>query len=142
MDIRKMLGLSKPEPPKSATLTLGEVVDKYDVVKVERGLDDGNAYIIVSERAAGPVNMYPGNGIIAAQQPGFQLANVNAPAVADTRELGSSSPSPFTGFMRQEYNQELLGTRGLQKYDMMRRSDSTVRGQLRAYKTPVMGARW
>jgi hypothetical protein len=60
----------------------------------------------------------------------------------DLRELGTSSPSPFTSFLRAEYNRDLQGIKGLQKYDQMRRSDGTVRGTLRLVKTPVLAARW
>lgn len=60
----------------------------------------------------------------------------------DMREIGTSSPSPWTSFIRQEYNPQLQGIKGLEKYDQMRRSDGTVRGTLRLVKTPVMAARW
>jgi hypothetical protein len=63
-------------------------------------------------------------------------------AEPDLRELGTASPSPFTTWMRAEYNAELMGINGLRKYDEMRKSDGTVRGTLREVKTPILGARW
>jgi hypothetical protein len=60
----------------------------------------------------------------------------------DLRELGSASHSPFTSYLRAEYNRDLMGSAGLQKYDQMRKSDGTVRGTLRQIKTPILGARW
>jgi hypothetical protein len=57
-------------------------------------------------------------------------------------ELGTSSPSPFTSQFRAEYNRDLQGIHGLQKYDQMRKSDGTVRSTLRLVKTPVLAARW
>lgn len=57
-------------------------------------------------------------------------------------EIGTTSPSPFTGWLRQEYNNDLRDKRGLQKYDEMRRSDPDVRGSLRMLKTPVLTGRW
>lgn len=60
----------------------------------------------------------------------------------DLREIGMTSPSPFTGWMREEYNYQLRGKLGLRKYDEMRRSESTIRGSLRLIKTPVLSARW
>src|SRR3954469_14956130 len=60
----------------------------------------------------------------------------------DLRELGTASPSPFTSYMRAEYNAELRGQNGLRKYDEMRKGDGTVRGTLREVKTPILGARW
>jgi hypothetical protein len=64
------------------------------------------------------------------------------PSEVDFREIGMTSPSPFTGWMREEYNNDLRGTRGLRKYDEMRKSDATIRGSLRLLKTPVLSARW
>jgi hypothetical protein len=82
-----------------------------------------------------------GNGHLATDA--VTLATVRSGnSGPDVRELGSSSPSPFTGWMRQEYNQRLRGLQGLQVYDEMRKSDSTVRSSLRAVKSTVLGARW
>jgi hypothetical protein len=57
-------------------------------------------------------------------------------------ELGSVSPSPFTAWLRREYNPELRDLQGLRKFDEMWRSDSTVRGTVRAMMTPILTARW
>jgi hypothetical protein len=58
------------------------------------------------------------------------------------QELGSSAPSPFTSWIRQEYNQDLVGIKGLRQYDKMRKSDGTVRGTLRLAKTPVLAGQY
>jgi len=99
--------------------TLSEVMDKFELVSIVS--DDGvEPFMVVTPRAFGE------------------------PIVRDVdlRELGTSSPSPFTSFIRAEYNRDLQGIKGLQKYDQMRRSDGTVRGTLRLVKTPVLAARW
>jgi hypothetical protein len=57
-------------------------------------------------------------------------------------ELGSSVPSPFTSWIRREYNADLFGIKGLRIYDRMRKSDGTVRGTLRLAKTPVLAGQW
>jgi hypothetical protein len=79
-------------------------------------------------------------------EPGQQYAVVTPKRVgrppSEMRELGSSSPSPWTSFRRQEYNPALLGIKGLEAYDRMRKSDGTVRGTLRAIKTPVLSGRY
>jgi hypothetical protein len=139
----------EPEPtptPSGNTLTLEDVVDNYEVLSVNDGLDGSAPYIVVTERGG---NVGPfGYNKLAERLPDENTApvvlaeNVAGPAMVDNRELGSSAPSPFTSFTRTEYNQELLGLKGLQKYDQMRRSDGTVRGTLRALKTPVLSARW
>jgi hypothetical protein len=112
---------------KPETVSLADVLDTYDLVEVVTPDDPSIApFAIVTERAAGVKTL---------------STNVVDPAV-DMRELGTSSPSPFLSFSRREYNRELQGLMGLQKYDRMRKSDGTVRGTLRLYKTPVLAGRW
>lgn len=100
---------------KPQSIQLRELLQSYDLVDVNR--EDG--FMVVAERPKSLAETGP-----------------------DMRELGSSSASPFTSYLRSEYNWELAGTRGLQKYDEMRKSDGTVRGTLRQIKTPILGARW
>jgi hypothetical protein len=57
-------------------------------------------------------------------------------------ELGSATPSPFTSWVRREYNKDLYGIKGLRIYDRMRKSDGTVRGTMRLAKTPVLAGQW
>lgn len=120
MGVMEWLGLRdrvvEVAEPASTMVTMGEVLRDYDLVAVER--NDGNPYVIVSEK---------------------KLADTSE---VDVREIGSSAPSPFTGDIRKEYNRELAGLAGLQKYDIMRKSDGGVRGTLRTIKTPVLAARW
>ena len=118
MAIRELFGFKAPVvSEKAETPNLGDVLNTYDLVEVK---DD---YIIVSEKSK-------------------QLADQTGDGIADTRELGSSSPSPFTSWSRLEYNSDLRGLIGLQKYDRMRKSDGTIRGILRLIKTPVLAGRW
>ena len=120
MGVMEWLGLRdrvvEAVEPVSTMVTMGEVLRDYDLVAVER--NEGNPYVIVSEK---------------------KLADTSE---VDVREIGSSAPSPFTGDIRKEYNRELAGLAGLQKYDIMRKSDGGVRGTLRTIKTPVLAARW
>jgi hypothetical protein len=73
------------------------------------------------------------------EEAGKQFAIVSRMSGA---EIGTSSPSPWTSFTRQEYNTQLQGSRGLEKWDQMRKGDGTVRGTLRLIKTPVFAGRW
>jgi hypothetical protein len=75
-------------------------------------------------------------------EPGAQFAIVEDARNVDTSEIGTTSASPFTSFVRQEYNIALQGLRGLEMYDKMRKSDGAVRGTLRGVKSPVLSARW
>lgn len=83
-----------------------------------------------------------GPAFVVAEREKKLAANTNISILPDLRELGSTSPSPYTWWLRQEYNPELRDLQGLRKYDEMRRSDATVRGSLRLAKTPVLAARW
>lgn len=74
--------------------------------------------------------------------PGMEFAIVTEKRNRNMHEIGTTSPSPFTSFTRQEYNPLLQGLRGLEIYDKMRKSDGTVRGTLRSIKTPALSGRW
>lgn len=110
------LRTQREEPRREVALS--EVVNNYDVVDVLH--NEGQPLILVTDKGT----MF------------------NDAPVADLSEIGTSAPSPFTSHMRKEYNRDLQGLQGLQNYDRMRRSDGTVRGTLRVYKTPVLAARW
>lgn len=87
-----------------------------------------------------------GSGMQLSSAPGKQMVESGKKLVDYTDvsigELGSSSVSPFTSWIRREYNNDLVGVKGLQVYDKMRKSDGTVRGTLRTVKAPVLTARW
>jgi hypothetical protein len=102
------------------TMTPGEIVEKYDVLAV--GEDGEHPFIVVTEKGADRQFLETDPSLL--------------------REIGTSAPSPFTSFIRREYNPKLLGLEGLKVYDQMRKSDGTVRGALRLVKTPVFAARW
>jgi hypothetical protein len=103
------------EAPKTS---LAEVLEANDIIGVNKEL--GKDYLIVSPKS---------------------LSTIDKTTV-DLRELGTSAPSPFTSWVRQEYNFDLQGLDGLRIYDKMRRNDGTVRGTLRLIKTPVLAADW
>lgn len=126
MGVREWLGFPSKTDTPTVTETLTGVLEKYDLVEVVP--NDGDPFVIVSERGTQLAD-------------GGRNVNVTPPEMA-IQELGSTSPSPFTSWSRREYNTELLGLQGLRKYDRMRRSDGTVRGTLRLFKTPVLSARW
>lgn len=58
------------------------------------------------------------------------------------KELGASGTAYRRMLGGEDYNRELAGALGIQKFDQMRRSDSTVRQSLRIAKTPVLAGRW
>jgi len=58
------------------------------------------------------------------------------------RELGQSSPSPWTAWTREEWNPKLRGRLGLHEYYKMKRQDGIIRGSLRLLKTPIQAGRW
>jgi hypothetical protein len=111
------------------SVALSEVLDTYELVEV--GGYPLNPYLIVTER--GHDGVYHS---VTDADGNVQLADV------DLRELGTSSPSPWTNWLRDDHVTALRGERGLAKYMEMKRSSGTVRGSLRLFKTPILGARW
>lgn len=116
MGVMDWLGFGKAaEKPAASELTVTNLAERYDLLDV--GVSEmGDPFVIVTEKK-------------------FR-------DVADTREIGTSRPSPFTSDIRKEYNRRLQGLNGLREYDKMRKSSGVVRGTLRTIKTPVLAGRW
>ncbi len=152
---------TKAEPARFDQTTLAEVVEKYDLVEVVPGTEEYGPFVICTPRdtgfdpyhledfnyknsednSAGDGESYPSSVVTGAEffSDSKVLLKEKKPNV---NELGSSEPSPYTAFFRNEYNRDLQGLQGLRKYDVMRKSDGVVAGQLLAIKTPVMAGRW
>lgn len=99
-----------------------EAMEQYDLVEARYDPVHGS-YVVMAER-----------GVDAE---GKQLQEV-----VSTRELGYSSPSPFTSWTREEHNPKLRDKLGLREYYRMRRQDGSVRGSLRQFKSSILSARW
>lgn len=102
----------------STNLTWAEALQKYEFVDSVTD-PDGHQVVLMADRSA-----------------------QNTLGRPDLNEIGTTSPSTYLSFLRQEYNPDLREQQGLRTYDKMRRSDSTVRSTLRLMKTPVLSARW
>src|SRR5258706_13169752 len=98
-------------------LTLHEAMDNYDLVYGHYDPVNGS-FMVMAERDS-------------------KLTTSTA-----FREMGYSSPSPFTAWTRYERVPELRDQLGIRTYYDMKRADGNVRGALRLLKTPVMAARW
>ena len=169
-------------PVQFQEITLGDVVDRYDLVNVVPATDKHGAFMVVTPKGTGfdpydmpgpdsssnlgatnPADFFDsyrnseentrrGSAPVGFETGPFNTAENNAAfAFKETKpkgqeprlaELGSSEPSPYTAFFRNEYNRDLQGLDGLRKYDVMRKSDGVVSGLLLAVKTPVMAGRW
>lgn len=58
-------------------------------------------------------------------------------------EKGVSGTLVFQGIITsEEYNANLIGTKGYKTYDIMRRSDSTIRQALQIVKLPIQSTTW
>lgn len=161
----KKVGNAKTPTPALADQTnqytsLSNLLEKYELVEVAE--NNGDPFVIVSERGTANVNGNSNSSLThngGARQ--TMVADVTTLKVTEDGkllkettkkltdytdvsigELGSSSASPFTSFIRREYNNDLVGIKGLQAYDKMRKSDGTVKGTLRSMKAPVLTARW
>jgi hypothetical protein len=105
-------------------MTLREAVNAYDVVDVVHDPANGS-YVLLADRT---INR-PGSGASASHG-------------LDLRELGFTSPSPYTSWTREEWNPKLRDQLGIREYYKMKRADGIVRGALRLLKTPIEAGRW
>lgn len=106
----------EPSYPEVSPLELAE---KYEIL----GVNDG--VVVVTE-------------LPASMQMNLQQTTVPL----DIRELGTTGITSYGSIFREEYNPEMRGTIGMEKYDKMRRSDAQVRASLKLVKIPVLSARW
>lgn len=110
-------------PPREdpGSVALAEILDAYELVSAEVGdpLRGTNSYIVVTDK---PVQL--------------------AEELARGPELGSSSPSPWTAWTREEHNPKLRDKMGTTEYYRMKRVDGIIRGATRVFKTPPLSARW
>ena len=102
---------------KVEVMKLAEAVEKYDLLSAVYDPVNGS-YMVMAER-----------------DPKMTTSTA-------FREMGYSSPSPFTAWTREERVSELRDKLGIRKYYDMKRADGIVRSALRYVKTPVMSARW
>lgn len=59
------------------------------------------------------------------------------------KELGASGTLIYRGIISQEeYNRTLTGKSALQKFDIMRRSDASIRSTLQVCKLPILSTTW
>lgn len=56
--------------------------------------------------------------------------------------LGDSGTRIYSGVIDEEYNRDLKGLRGINTYEEMRKSDSSVGAVLKAVKLPILAAEW
>jgi hypothetical protein len=121
--------------PVPSQPTLGEVLHDYAVVATVENETFGHVTLVTPKAIPSPDVQIADPGPVEMAAP----TSASSPAF---NEMGYTSPSPYTAYLRREYNSMLMGQRGLQKYDEMRRSDATVRGSLRMVKMPVLTGRW
>src|SRR5579884_585546 len=75
----------------------------------------------------------------------YNVEEVTSPTKMDAElgERGRSGTYIFSGIITQEeYNADLIRTQALWNYDVMRRSDATVKAALLAMVLPIMGTDW
>ena len=120
----------QPEPETSyEEVALNDVLEKYDLVEVNDD-DADNPYMLVTDK-----------GTYEFKAKSSKPNNKQRKQLES--ELGASGyGDSFMSVGRNEYNPDMAGKNGLNKYDQMRRSDGVVRGTLRMVKTPVLAARW
>ncbi len=68
--------------------------------------------------------------------------NGEKPRGEDFRELGATGQTNYGSIILQEYNPALVGPRGLETYDQMRKGDGQVHATLTLLKAPLLSAQW
>jgi hypothetical protein len=58
------------------------------------------------------------------------------------RELGGSGTNLIQGIISEDYNEELSGVTGMQKFDLMRRTDAQINAVLLALELPIRATKW
>ncbi len=150
---------------EETTKVFEQILQNYAVIKAVPGTAEYPAFLIVTEKTHPNAVTTPGSpftfvdfdkddarfspvgaGRAVAQNdpnsPIYQFKDSKLPSKPEFGEIGSTSPSPYIGDMAREYNNELIGLSGLEKYQKMRFSDGVISGQLLLIKTPVNSARW
>lgn len=98
-------------------MTFQEAISHYDIVGAQHDPSAGS-YVVLADR------------------------NTKMPSNMAVREMGYSSPSPWTAWTRVENVDKLRDKQGIRTYYDMKRADGTVRGALRLLKTPIQAAEW
>lgn len=105
------------ERSKFQQMSFQEAMSSYDIVGARHDPVAGS-YVILADR-----------------DPGMNKTTA-------FREMGYSSPSPWTAWTREERVSKLRDRQGIRTYYDMKRADGTVRGALRTLKTPIQAAEW
>jgi len=71
-----------------------------------------------------------------------QDADTGKSSLRMNRELGGSGTNLIQGIISEDYNQELSGLSGMQKFDLMRRTDAQINAVLLALELPIRATNW
>lgn len=122
------------------SVALARILAENDLVSVG---DPTNPYVVVARRDDNPFGQGYGRNDVLLYEEGMPVRLDDNPDIQfSMRELGASSPSPWTSWTRAEHVPELRDQKGLLTYYRMKRSDGTIRSALRTLKTPIWAARW
>lgn len=105
-----------------------ELLDNFDVVDT-----DSNAIYATAraEKRAGIRKLAEGS----TDEENYEVSG------DPTKEIGGSGETLYRRSTHTDYNPELTGRRGIERYREMR-NDATIRSTLKLHKTPVLAARW
>lgn len=121
------------------SVALAEVLAENAVVHI----DDDLRYMVVTPKVGDGTAGY--NALVEVYNDDQRSIALRDPGInrgVATKEMGYTSPSPFTSWTRRDDNIKLQGQQGIQIFYNMRRSDGAVRASQRLLKTPILGAHW
>ena len=119
------------ENDTGAVLTLENIEDHYQVVDRVYNPAYGEAVIVTDKGTR-----------VKGREAARKLAHTPSGPVTLGSEIGAARTKWRSLLGNEEYNEELAGIQGIEKFDEMRRQDATVRTSLRLAKTPALAAQW
>ena len=74
--------------------------------------------------------------------PNFFQKKTERRDILNTSEIGGSGTKRFAGFIQEDYNVDLVGLQGVEKYEEMRSSDASTSAILLAAELPIRSTKW
>ena len=74
--------------------------------------------------------------------PNFIQKKTERRDILNTSEIGGAGTKRFAGFIQEDYNVDLVGLQGVEKYEEMRSSDASTSAILLAAELPIRSTKW
>lgn len=72
----------------------------------------------------------------------YEIKKLSESKKPDLTEIGTTGTQIFNGFITEEYNSDLKGSKAVKTYDKMRKGDPIVKAALLSCELPILAAPW